>query len=56
VGTIGDKEFKEQTAYRAVEKQKLLDLLFAQNLLAPGPHFGPRRDDRHGRFTVLASG
>jgi 4-alpha-glucanotransferase len=33
-GTIGDKEFAEQTAHRADEKQKMLDLLFAQNLLA----------------------
>ena len=35
-GTIGDKEFTEQTAHRADEKQKMLDLLFAQGLLAPG--------------------
>ncbi|MEI9975404.1 MAG: 4-alpha-glucanotransferase [Ignavibacteriota bacterium] len=34
-GTIGDKEFGEQTAQRSNEKQKMLDLLFAQNLLAP---------------------
>ena len=33
-GTIGDKEFAEQTAHRADEKQKMLDLLFAQNLMA----------------------
>ncbi len=33
-GTIGDNEFTEQTAHRADEKQKMLDLLFAQNLLA----------------------
>ena len=29
------KEFVEQTAQRANEKQKMLDLLFAQDLLAP---------------------
>jgi 4-alpha-glucanotransferase len=34
-GTIGQKEFDQQTAYRAAEKQKMLDLLFAQNLMAP---------------------
>jgi len=34
-GTIGEKEFVEQTAHRAVEKQKMLDLLFQHNLLAP---------------------
>ena len=34
-GMIGEKEFREQTAYRAGEKQKMLDLLFAQDLLAP---------------------
>jgi len=33
-GTIGEKEFIEQTAHRSGEKQKMLDLLFAQNLLA----------------------
>jgi 4-alpha-glucanotransferase len=33
-GTIGEKEFNEQSAYRLGEKQKMLDLLFAQNLLA----------------------
>jgi 4-alpha-glucanotransferase len=33
-GTIGEKEFQEQLAYRAAEKQKMLDLLFAQNLVA----------------------
>jgi len=35
-GTIGDKEFAEQTAHRADEKQKMLDLLFEQKLLADG--------------------
>ena len=35
-GTIGEKEFAEQTAHRAGEKQKMLDLLFQQDLLAPG--------------------
>jgi 4-alpha-glucanotransferase len=34
-GTIGEKEFAEQTAHRENEKQKMLDLLFAQSLLAP---------------------
>jgi len=34
-GTIGEKEFAEQSARRADEKQKMLDLLFAQNLLTP---------------------
>jgi 4-alpha-glucanotransferase len=34
-GMIGEKEFAEQTAHRADEKQKMLNLLFAQNLLAP---------------------
>jgi 4-alpha-glucanotransferase len=34
-GTIGEKEFVEQTLQRASEKQKMLDLLFAQDLLAP---------------------
>jgi 4-alpha-glucanotransferase len=33
--TIDEKEFAEQTAYRAGEKQKMLDLLFAERLLAP---------------------
>jgi 4-alpha-glucanotransferase len=33
-GTIGQKEFDQQTAHRAAEKQKMLDLLFAQKLLA----------------------
>jgi 4-alpha-glucanotransferase len=35
-GTIGEKEFAEQSANRAQEKQKMLDLLFAQNLLSDG--------------------
>jgi 4-alpha-glucanotransferase len=35
-GTIGEKDFRDQTAQRAAEKQKMLDLLFAQNLLADG--------------------
>jgi 4-alpha-glucanotransferase len=35
-GTIGDKEFQEQIAQRAGEKQKMLNLLFEQNLMAPG--------------------
>jgi len=34
-GTIGEKEFVEQTAQRAHEKQKMLNLLFEQDLLAP---------------------
>jgi 4-alpha-glucanotransferase len=34
-GTIGEKEFREQTAQRAGEKQKMLNLLFEQGLLAP---------------------
>jgi 4-alpha-glucanotransferase len=34
-GTIGEKEFQEQTAHRAGEKQKMLDLLFEQKLLSP---------------------
>ena len=34
-GTIGEKEFVEQTAQRANEKQKMLNLLFEQGLLAP---------------------
>ncbi|HEX3748523.1 MAG TPA: 4-alpha-glucanotransferase [Bryobacteraceae bacterium] len=34
-GTIGEKEFREQTEQRSVEKQKMLNLLFEQGLLAP---------------------
>jgi len=34
-GTIGETEFRQQTAHRAGEKQKMLDLLFEQQLLAP---------------------
>jgi 4-alpha-glucanotransferase len=34
-GTIGEPEFREQTVHRAAEKQKMLDLLFEQGLLAP---------------------
>jgi 4-alpha-glucanotransferase len=34
-GTIDDAEFHQQTAHRAGEKQKMLDLLFEQKLLAP---------------------
>ena len=38
-GTIGEEEFQRQTAHRAEEKQKMLDLLFAQKLLPPElPH------------------
>jgi 4-alpha-glucanotransferase len=34
-GTIDEAEAQQQTAHRAAEKQKMLDLLFAQKLLAP---------------------
>ena len=34
-GTIDEREFGQQTAHRAEEKQKMLNLLFDQNLLAP---------------------
>src|ERR1039457_6651402 len=34
--TIGDAEFRRQSETRAAEKQKMLDVLFAQELLPPG--------------------
>jgi 4-alpha-glucanotransferase len=46
--TIGEKEFQEQTAQRAGEKQKMLDLLFAQKLLADGL---PRSADAYSELT-----
>jgi 4-alpha-glucanotransferase len=47
-GTIGEKEFLEQTRHRAGEKQKMLDLLFAQSLLGDGL---PRTADAYPELT-----
>jgi 4-alpha-glucanotransferase len=47
-GTIGEKEFLEQTTQRAAEKQKMLDLLFEQRLLALDL---PRTADAYAELT-----
>ena len=47
-GTIGEKEFAEQAAHRAGEKQKMLNLLFEQELLAPEL---PRTADAYPELT-----
>jgi len=47
-GTIDEAEFLQQTAHRAGEKQKMLDLLFEQELLAPEL---PRSADAYRELT-----
>lgn len=47
-GTISETEFGQQVANRASEKQKMLDLLFAQELLDPGL---PRQQDAYPELT-----
>jgi 4-alpha-glucanotransferase len=47
-GTISAKDFEEQSAHRAAEKQKMLDLLFAQSLLDTGL---PRTADAYPDLT-----